>query len=147
MTPYPPSRDDRTLTFSSTEEYGIGLIVVDSVQAIRPYEKDDRSSPMETSTALKRLAVELAVPIVAASQLSRRVEHRSLEYPRLSDLKGPGAIEDDADIVLFLYREEVYWPHTPREGTADITIAKHRNGPTGTVWTRFQTEIGLFDEI
>ncbi|MDE0189929.1 MAG: DnaB-like helicase C-terminal domain-containing protein [Gammaproteobacteria bacterium] len=109
---------------------------------------DDRpASPLEPSTELKQLAVELAVPVIAVSQLNRRVEHRSPQYPRLSDLRGSSAIENDADLVIFLYREEVYQPHTPREDTADITVAKHRNGPTGTIWTFFNPETCTFKEI
>lgn len=129
-------------------ECGIGLIIVDFLQATRPHDMDNRHAPpLEPSTELKQLAVELAVPVVAVSQLNRRVEHRSPQYPRLSDLRGSSAIEHDADLVMFLYREDVYWPHTPREGTADITIAKHRNGPTGTVWTTFKPEMCLFEAI
>lgn len=129
-------------------EHGIGLIVVDFLQAIRPQDMDSRPAPpLEPSTELKQLAVELDVPVVAVSQLNRRVEHRSPQYPRLSDLRGSSAIENDADVVMFLYREDVYWPHTPREGTADITVAKHRNGPTGTVWTTFKPEMCLFEAI
>lgn len=129
-------------------ESGIGLVVVDFLQAIRPHEIGSRSeAPLEPSTALKHLAVELGVPVIAVSQLNRRVEHRSPQYPRLSDLRGSSAIENDADLVMFLYREDVYWPHTPREGTADITIAKHRNGPTGTVWTMLKPEMCLFEAI
>ena len=140
--------DVSTRSQCATIEYGVRLIVVDFVQAIRPYESDNRSHPLvETSTALKRLAMEVAVPIIATSQLNRRVEHRTPQYPRLSDLRGSGAIENDADVVMLMYREDLYWPHTPREGTADITIAKHRNGPTGTIWTVFQPETCVFDEI
>ena len=129
-------------------EFGIGLIVVDFLQACRPHDMASRPAALlEPSTELKQLAVELAVPVVAVSKLNRRVEHRSPQYPRLSDLSGSNAIENDADLVMFLYREDVYWPHTPREGTADITIAKHRNGPTGTVWTTFKPEVCLFEAI
>ena len=129
-------------------DYGIGLIVVDFLQAIRPHAIGSRSeAPLEPSSELKQLAVELTVPVLVISQLNRRVEHRSPQYPRLSDLRGSSSIENDADLVMFLYREDVYWPHTPREGTADITIAKHRNGPTGTVWTTFKPEMCLFEAI
>lgn len=140
--------DLRTRSHHAANERRIGLIVVDFLQATRPHDIDSLpAAPLEPSTELKQLAVELAVPVVAVSQLNRRVEHRSPRYPRLSDLSGSNAIENDADLVMFLYREDVYWPHTPREGTADITIAKHRNGPTGTVWTTFKPEMCLFEAI
>lgn len=88
---------------------------------------------------LKSLARELQVPIIALSQLNRRAESR--QYPLLSDLRGPNAIEDDADVVMLLYREDMYRDHTPRQGMADISIVKHRNGPTRTVWTHFHPEV------
>ncbi len=85
----------------------------------------------EISRSLKILARELNVPIVAASQLSRSVESRNPQIPQLADLRESGSIEQDADIVAFLYREEWYNPETARQNVTDILIKKHRNGPTG----------------
>lgn len=131
---------------TANEHSSIGLAIVDFLQAISPRQAADRGAkPVEDSTALKCLARELQVPIIALSQLHRRAgAHR---YPLLSDLRGSSAIEDDADIVMLLYREDVYRDHTPREGTADISIVKHRNGPTRTIWTFFRPETCSFKEI
>ncbi|MDE0193075.1 MAG: DnaB-like helicase C-terminal domain-containing protein [Gammaproteobacteria bacterium] len=130
----------------AANEYGIGLAIVDFLQAISPARAADPSAkPVESSTALKSLARELRVPIIALSKLNRWAESR--QYPLLSDLSGSSAIEDDADIVMMLYREDVYRDHTPREGTADISIVKHRNGPPRTIWTFFRPETCSFKEI
>ena len=130
----------------AANEYGISLAIVDFLQAISPPQTTDLSAKhVESSTAPKSLARELRVPIIALSKLNRRAESR--QYPMLSDLRGSSAIEDDADIVIMLYREDVYRDHTPREGTADISIVKHRNGPPRTIWTFFRPETCSFKEI
>ena len=130
------------------KEHRIGLAIIDVLQAISPQQATDRDAkPCQNSTVLKSLARELQVPIIALSQLNRRAERRSPPYPLLSDLRGSGATENDADLVLLLYREDVYHDATPREGTADISIVKHRNGPPGTIWTRFHPETCTFAEI
>lgn len=135
-----------TRTRATVDEHRIGLAIIDFLQAISPQQAADGSTkPAQDSTVLKSLARELHVPVIALSQLNRRAEAR--QYPILSDLKGSGAIEDDADIVMMLYREEVYRSHTPREGMADISIVKHRNGPTRTIWTFFRPETCSFNEI
>jgi replicative DNA helicase len=94
----------------------------------------------EISRSLKILARELNVPIVAASQLSRSVENRSPQIPQLSDLRESGAIEQDADIVAFIYREDFYNPDTDRKNITDLFIKKHRNGPTGKVELYFDMQ-------
>src|SRR5690606_10815053 len=89
------------------------------------------------SRFLKQLARELEVPVIALSQLSRAVENRADRIPQLSDLRESGSIEQDADIVMFLHREETFDPDTERKGIGDLMIAKHRNGPTGHVELAF----------
>jgi replicative DNA helicase len=116
-------------------EKGLGLIIVDYLQLMEP--RNTMTSMVqqmtEISRSLKSLARELAVPVLALSQLSRATEQRSPQIPRLSDLRETGAIEQDADVVLFIYREDRYRQDTNRKNIADIIIAKHRNGPVGKV--------------
>jgi replicative DNA helicase len=94
----------------------------------------------EISRGLKLIARELNVPVIALSQLSRSVESRSPQIPQLSDLRESGSIEQDADIVAFLYREDYYNPETDRQHIADLILAKHRNGPTGRIELYFHPE-------
>jgi len=94
----------------------------------------------EVSRSLKSLAKELNIPVLALSQLSRAVEQRSPQIPRLSDLRETGAIEQDADVVLFIHREDKYRQDTARKNIADIIIAKHRNGPVGKVELYFDEQ-------
>ncbi len=125
----------RALARRLQADKGLGLIIVDYLQLMEP-----RNSMMpivqqmtEISRSLKSLAKELNVPVLAVSQLSRAVEQRTPQIPRLSDLRETGAIEQDADVVLFIYREDRYRDDTERRNIADIIIAKHRNGPVGKV--------------
>ena len=98
----------------------------------------------EISRSLKSLARELNIPVIAVSQLSRAVELRPRKIPQLSDLRESGAIEQDADVVMFIYREDYYNKDTERQNIADIIIAKHRNGPTGQVELYFKPETMTF---
>lgn len=129
---------------------GLALIIVDYLQLIKPLNKSDSQVQMitEVSRSLKALARELNVPVLALSQLSRAVEHRSPQVPQLSDLRDSGSIEQDADVVLFLYREERDRSRkNPRRAISEIHIAKHRNGPTGKVEAYFDETQAVFRNL
>jgi replicative DNA helicase len=127
-------------------EDGLGLIIVDYLQLMRPDGRvESRVEQVgQMSRGLKILARELEVPVIALSQLSRAVESRTDKKPILSDLRESGQIEQDADLVMFIYREEYYDRESEREGEADIIIAKHRNGALGDVILTFQKEYPKF---
>jgi len=128
----------------------LDLIVIDYLQLIngtgkgRGSEASRQQEISDISRALKGLARELDVPVIALSQLSRAVESRVDRRPMLSDLRESGAIEQDADIVAFLYREEYYIPDTENKGITELIIGKHRNGATGTVKLNFLSEFTKF---
>ncbi len=130
-------------------QHGLGLIVIDYLQLIEPSNKNIGSVQQitEISRQLKGLARELNVPVLALSQLSRAVETRTPSIPKLSDLRDSGSIEQDADVVLFIYREEVYKKDTPKKGIAEIIIAKHRNGPIGRLELFFDANKSSFRNL
>jgi replicative DNA helicase len=142
-------------------DHGLDLVLVDYLQLVHGNRSDNRVQEISYITrSLKELARELNVPIVAGSQLSRAPEQRQPHIPMLSDLRESGSIEQDADVVLFIYREDLYvrredWEalHPDRindpypQGKAQIIVAKHRNGPTGAVEVRFRSEISKFEDF
>jgi replicative DNA helicase len=130
-------------------ERGLGLVIVDYLQLMQvPGTKENRATEIsEISRGLKALAKELQVPVIAISQLNRAVEQRTDKKPVMSDLRESGAIEQDADLILLIYREEVYDQNTARRGVADIIIAKQRNGPVGEVQLTFLGEYTRFENL
>ncbi len=133
-------------------DYGINVIIVDYLQLMVPDEgkkkQDNRVLILdEICRSLKLLARELHIPIVALAQVSRAVESRQSKIPMLSDLRESGAIEQNADIVLFLYRDEIYHPETERKGLVDVIVAKHRNGETGNILLRFEPRVTRFHDL
>ena len=130
-------------------EKGLGLLIIDYLQLIEPRTPTANivQQMSEISRSLKALARELNVPVLALSQLSRAVEHRTPPIPRLSDLRETGAIEQDADVVMFIHREDRYQPETERKNIADLIVAKHRNGPVGKVELYFDERIVTFRNL
>ncbi len=131
-------------------EHGLDLLIIDYLQLMQG-RSDSESRQQEISDisrSLKALAKELEIPVVALSQLSRAVENRTDKRPVLSDLRESGAIEQDADVVMFIYRDEVYNPDTEeKKGIADILIRKHRNGPTGDRQLTFLEQYAKFADL
>ncbi len=132
-------------------EYGLDLVIVDYLQLMTMGAGGRSENRVQEVSAisrnLKELARELNVPVIAASQLSRAVEQRGDKRPVLSDLRESGSIEQDADVVMFIYRDEVYDEDTERPNQADIIVAKHRNGPTGVVTLYFRKELTQFANL
>lgn len=152
---------DETPGLSSTElrararrlarQYGgkLGLIVIDYLQLMsgnsHGREQNRTAEISEISRALKSLARELNVPVIALSQLNRSVEQRPNKRPMMSDLRESGAIEQDADLIMFMYRDEYYDPNSSKKGTAEVIIGKHRNGPTGSIELTFLGHFSRFE--
>lgn len=133
----------RTKARRAAHDQQIGLVIVDYLQLMQAARRGDGNRVQEVSEisrGLKLIARELNVPVIALSQLSRSVESRSPQVPQLADLRESGSIEQDADIVMFIYREAYYNPDTERENITDLYIAKHRNGPVGRIELYFHPE-------
>jgi replicative DNA helicase len=132
------------------EQGQLGLIVVDYLQLMQVpgFKGDNRTAEIsEISRSLKALAKELSVPVIALSQLNRSLEQRQDKRPVMSDLRESGAIEQDADLICFIYRDEVYNPESPDKGCAEIIIAKQRNGPIGKVKVAFLGQFTRFEDL
>jgi replicative DNA helicase len=148
--PSPSPMEIRTKARRLAAEYDLDLIVVDYLQLMQAGERRSENRVQEISyisRALKALARELNVPVLALSQLSRAVEARQDKKPQLSDLRESGSIEQDADIVMFIYRDEMYDENSERANIADIIVAKHRNGPTDTISLRFEPSLTKFADL
>ena len=148
--PSPSPMEIRTKARRLAAEYDLDLIVVDYLQLMQAGERRSENRIQEISyisRALKALARELNVPVLALSQLSRAVEARQDKKPQLSDLRESGSIEQDADIVMFIYRDEMYDENSERANIADIIVAKHRNGPTDTISLRFEPSLTKFADL
>jgi replicative DNA helicase len=134
----------RTKARRQAHNQPLGLIIVDYLQLMQGSSRGGEANRVqevsEISRGLKLIARELNVPVIALSQLSRSVESRSPQIPQLADLRESGSIEQDADLVAFIYREAYYNPETDRQNVTDLIIAKHRNGPTGKVELYFHPE-------
>ena len=131
-------------------EYGLEMIIIDYLQLMSGSGKSGESRQQEISEisrSLKAIARELNVPVVSLSQLSRAVESRPNHRPMLSDLRESGAIEQDADVVMFIYRDDYYNQDSEKKGIAEIIIAKQRNGPIGTVELSWQPALTKFANL
>jgi len=129
--------------------HGLGAVIIDYLQLMKVkgrIESREREIA-EISMSLKALAKELNIPVIALSQLNRSLEARTDKRPVLSDLRESGAIEQDADMIMMLYRDEVYHPDTEMPGIAEIILAKHRNGPTGVIKLAFLNEYTRFENL
>jgi len=138
----------RTKARRLSMERGLDIIFLDYLQLMHGNSKESRTLEVtEISQGLKNLAKELKIPVVALSQLSRAIEQRQNRRPQLSDLRESGSIEQDADVVMFIDREETWNPDTEKKGVGELFISKHRNGPTGVVDLAFVKEIASFRNL
>lgn len=145
-TPNCPLQEVRAKSRRIAQEHGLDLVIVDYLQLMslpsRPGQVNNRQQEIsEISRSLKTLARELRVPVIALSQLSRSVEQRQDKRPMLSDLRESGAIEQDADLVAFLYRDDYYDPESEKKNMVEVIVAKHRNGPIGSIDLYFMKDI------
>jgi replicative DNA helicase len=138
----------RTMARRLQAEHHLGLIIIDYLQLMEGRGSENRVQEIsEISRSLKNLAREINIPILALSQLSRAVESRSPQIPKLSDLRESGSIEQDADVVLFLYREDREKPDTPNKNIVEVHVAKHRNGPIGRMQLYFNENSTTFKSL
>lgn len=144
--PSPTPLQMRTMTRRLQAEHGLALVIVDYLQLVDAQSTSDSlvHQVTEISRSLKAMARELDVPVLALSQLSRAVESRPDQIPKLSDLRESGSLEQDADVVMFIYREDRVKPNMAQKGIAEIHIAKHRNGPIGKISLKFDEEHATF---
>jgi replicative DNA helicase len=128
------------------ERDDLGLLVVDGIQALLPFRPVENlyEQISHSVRGLKLIARELEIPVVVTSPVSRKGEARADRRPMLGDLRDSGALEDTADLIIFIYREELYDPETARRGEADLILAKHRQGPTDVVTVTFQGQYSRF---
>ena len=131
------------------QRFDLKILIIDYLQLMSSGKKVEsrQVEVSEFSRSLKLLAKELAIPVIAISQLNRGPEQRQDKRPMLSDLRESGSLEQDADMVILLHREDVYERESPRAGEADFILAKHRNGPTGTVTVAFQGHYSRFVDM
>jgi replicative DNA helicase len=127
----------------------LDVLIIDYLQLIHANKRHEsrHQEVSEISRSLKALAKELNIPVISLSQLSRAVDSRMDKRPMLSDLRESGAIEQDADVIMFLYRDVVYNPETEHPALAELIVGKQRNGPTGTVYLNFVRELTKFEEM
>jgi len=130
-----------------SREHQLDLVVVDYLQLMQVAgTSENRATEIgEISRSLKAMAKELDIPVIAISQLNRKVEDRPDQRPKLSDLRDSGAIEQDADVIIFIYREEQVDKDTDKKGIAEVQVAKQRNGPTGSIRLAFRSEYTRFE--
>lgn len=148
-TPALSPTDLRSRARRLARQHDLGLILIDYLQLMQiPGHKENRTNEVsEISRSLKALAKELDVPVIALSQLNRSLEQRTNRRPVMSDLRESGAIEQDADTIMFIYRDEVYNPETEKKNMAEIILGKQRNGPVGTVVMTFQGRFTRFENF
>jgi replicative DNA helicase len=138
----------RALARRHKQRHGLSLLVVDYLQLLEGSGKSSRTEDVsDMSRQCKLMAMELDIPVVVLSQLNRSLEQRPNKRPMMSDLRESGAIEQDADVIMFVYRDEIYHPDSQFKGTAEVILGKHRNGEPGTVRTAFLGQYSRFEQL